>query len=124
MVLWALQEREYPSIPYILAVGCFTLAILGVLLPGVRLRKAYKQRIVMTKGHPMYLEFDEDGIRFIVPDGADVNYKWAAFTGFHEDSQTATLFITKEFFHTIPKSAMPEPSWELLRSAISPHVHP
>jgi hypothetical protein len=118
MLVIALQEPNDPTPYYSLSGICGALAILEVVLPLVRLRHAYKQRVVMTKGQPIFVELLDDGIRFTVPDGANLVYKWSAFTWLHEDDKTVTLFVTKAVFHTIPKSAMPEECWERVRTSI------
>jgi len=120
MLVIALQEPNDPSVYYTLAAVCLLIAILEIVLPRIRVWQAHKQRVIMTKGQPIFVELLDDGIRFTVPDGADVTYKWTAFTGLHEDVKTATLFVTNAVFHTIPKTAMPEDCWKIVRSSIQP----
>jgi hypothetical protein len=114
------QSSSDRFIFYILAAACLALATFIPILYWLRVRSAYKQRLAMTKGKPLFVEYDSEGIRLIVTEGADVRYKWSAFTGVTDDESVATFFVTDAAFHTIPKRAMPEESWSEVYAYLAP----
>jgi YcxB-like protein len=86
------------------------------------LRRAFKLRNTLAKDKPMFFDFDETTVRFIVPGGTEVTYSWVAFTNYLENDRVAVLFIQPEFFHTVPKRAMGEEGWSLVRSYVDTNI--
>jgi YcxB-like protein len=72
------------------------------------LRRAFQQRNALAMGKPMFFEFDDATVRFIVPEGTEVSYPWTSFTDYWENDRVAVLFVKEAAFHTIPKRAMGE----------------
>jgi hypothetical protein len=99
-------------------------AVLFVVLPGIywlKLRQVYRQRIAISDRGFVIFSFDENEVRFVLPDRADVRYPWPVFTRFIETDQVGTLFLKKAAFHTIPKRAMKDVEWEEFRGLVRKH---
>jgi YcxB-like protein len=88
----------------------------------IGIRRAFDQRNALAKGKPMYCEFDDSTVRFIVPDGTEVSYPWGSLTDFVENDRVAVLFIGQAAFHTVPKRAMDEDGWAQFRQLVDRHV--
>jgi hypothetical protein len=86
------------------------------------LRRAYKQRNVLAQNMPMFCEFDDATVRFIVPAGTEISYPWESFTDYFEDDHVAVLFVQQAAFHTIPKRAMGEDGWVQFRQLANRHA--
>jgi YcxB-like protein len=104
--------------------ACIGLAVAWALPMRYRiaLRRGFKQRNALAKDRPMFCEFDESTVRFIVPDGTEVAYPWRSFTEYFENERVAVLFIQNAAFHTIPKRAMGEDGWVAFRQLVNQHV--
>jgi len=98
--------------------------VVAILLPiiySLQLRRMFKLRTSLVDGK-VSLDFDEATVRFTVPDRAQVVYPWTSFTAYREVPRTATLFVGKAAFHTIPKPAMDEKGWGELRGYVLAHT--
>ena len=97
------------------------LAITAPIIRAIKLRRMFKLRTSLVDGE-VSLDFDSEKVYFTVPGRAQVSYPWTSFTAYREGSRTATLFVGKAAFHTIPKSAMNEEGWNEIRSYIHAHA--
>ncbi len=97
------------------------VAILLPIIHSLQLRRMFKLRTSLVDGK-VSLDFDEKAVRFTVPNRAEVSYPWTSFTAYREGPRTATLFIGKAAFHTIPKCAMDESGWSELRRCVIAHT--
>ena len=102
-----------------LAAACFGLAFAVPARYRMSVRRAFKQRDVLAKGKPIFCEFDEAKIRFVIPGGAEVSYPWDVFTDYFENDTVGVLFIKDAAFHTIPKRAMDETGWSEFRTYVN-----
>jgi hypothetical protein len=105
-----------------LAALCFGL---GFGLPAryrMGVRRTFNQRNVLAMGKPMFCEFDQTKIRFVVPGGTEISYPWDAFTDYFENDRVAVLFVKDAAFHTIPKRAMDEAGWSEFRNYVNSHA--
>ncbi len=83
------------------------------------LRRAFRQRNALVKSRPMLLDFDQNGIRFIVPEGTEISYPWTSFTHYFENGRVLVLFVQDAAFHTISTAGLGSDSLTELRSYIS-----
>jgi hypothetical protein len=88
----------------------------------IGLRRGFKQRNVLVKDRPMFCEFDDLTVRFIVPGGTEIAYPWGSFTKYFENDRVTVLFIQDAAFHTIPKRAMGEECWVQFRHFADRHA--
>ena len=88
----------------------------------IAMRRAFDQRNALAKSKPMFFEYDDEGTRFIVPNGTEIAYPWSSFTNYRENDQVAVLFIQDASFHTVTKRAMDESGWNQLRHLIDLHM--
>jgi hypothetical protein len=88
----------------------------------LKLRQAHRERTALSPQGRVRLDFDEETVRFTIPDKAEVSYPWASFTKYIETEKVATLFVEKSVFHTIPKRAMDDEGWSALRASVQQHV--
>jgi hypothetical protein len=102
------------------------LGVVGVIGPPifyrVKLKQAHRQRIALSQGGQIQLDFDEASVRFAIFEQAEVSYTWASFTKYVESKNVATLLIRNVAFHTIPKRAMGDEGWSAFRALAQQHV--
>jgi hypothetical protein len=104
-------------------VACIGLGVAFGLPARYRLgvRRAFNQRNVLANGKPMYCEFDDSTVHFVVPGGTEIGYPWGTFTDYFENDKVAVLFVKDAAFHTIPKRAMDEDGWDEFRAQVRAH---
>jgi hypothetical protein len=99
------------------------VAWLGLFMPALRfiaIRRAYRN--LLPKGQKVLdvtVEFDEQQLISRIPGRSEGRILWPTFLELLEDDKIALLFFHKKRFLFIPKRAMPEDQWQLIRNRIS-----
>lgn len=88
----------------------------------LRMKRAYKQRTVLSKDGAVALDCDEQSIKFIVDDKAELSYSWEAFTDYSNERGVITLFVKKAIFHTIPRGMIDSDAWTEFERLVKTHV--
>lgn len=86
----------------------------------IQLRWRFKQLLVKgEKNVHATIEVDDRQVVSAVPGRSETRTLLIAFCGFIEDDKMGLLLLSKKKFLLVPKRAMPEDQWQLIRDHIS-----
>ena len=120
LYIFAGKHYQLPAwVPTVAAVIAW-LGFFMLIQRPFTLRRVYKQ--LLPEGEKVVhatISFDEQQVISSIPGHSEGRIYWTAFHKFLEDDKMGLLLLNKKRFLIVPKRAMPEDQWQLVRDYIS-----